>query len=51
MKELLEEEARNQKDVAEVIEEERAKVDAKTPITQEVRRTGERQAVCAACNV
>lgn len=36
MKELLEEEAANRRDVAEVIEEERAKVDAKTPITQEV---------------
>ncbi len=36
MKELLEEEARNKKDVAEIIEEERSRVDAKTPITQEV---------------
>ncbi len=36
IKELLEEEAANRRDVAEVIEEERAKVDAKTPITQEV---------------
>eukprot|EP00879_Flechtneria_rotunda_P000405 GHRR01000499.1.p1 GENE.GHRR01000499.1~~GHRR01000499.1.p1 ORF type:complete len:428 (+),score=188.99 GHRR01000499.1:217-1500(+) len=37
MKELLEEEAaRNARDVTDMIEEERAKVDAKTPITQEV---------------
>lgn len=36
MKELLEEEARNQKDMTELIEEERSKVDGKTPITQEV---------------
>eukprot|EP00198_Chlamydomonas_reinhardtii_P000117 XP_001689452.1 predicted protein [Chlamydomonas reinhardtii] len=35
MKELLEEEARNTKDIAESIEEERAKVVARTPITQE----------------
>ncbi len=38
MKELLEEEARNVRDVAEVIEEERSKVDGKTPINEEVRR-------------
>lgn len=37
MKELLEEEARGVRDVAEEIEEERAKVVAATPITQEVR--------------
>ena len=37
MKELLEEEARNVRDVADVIEEERSKVDGKTPITEEVR--------------
>lgn len=36
MKELLAEEAANRKDIEDVIEEERAKVDAKTPITQEV---------------
>eukprot|EP00887_Chlorella_sp_A99_P008151 scaffold12.g8151.t1 len=35
MKELLEAEAANQPSVEEVIEEERAKVDAKTPITDE----------------
>ncbi|KAG2444374.1 hypothetical protein HXX76_001130 [Chlamydomonas incerta] len=34
MKELLEEEARNAKDIAESIEEERAKVVARTPVTQ-----------------
>ena len=34
MKELLEEEARNVRDVADVIEEERAKVDGKTPINE-----------------
>lgn len=38
MKELLEEEARNVKDMADIIEEERAKVDAKTPITEQVFR-------------
>lgn len=37
MKELLEEAAANVKDAAEIIEEERAKLDAKTPITEEVR--------------
>lgn len=37
MKELLEEEAKNAKDITEVIEEQRQKVDAKTPITEEVR--------------
>ncbi|KAJ9506511.1 hypothetical protein QJQ45_019621 [Haematococcus lacustris] len=36
MKELLEEEARNTKDIAEQIEEERAKIEARTPITPEV---------------
>ena len=36
MKMLLEEEAANAKSVEEIIEEERAKVDAKTPITEEV---------------
>ncbi|KAG2447107.1 hypothetical protein HYH02_007856 [Chlamydomonas schloesseri] len=35
MKELLEEEARNAKDIAESIEEERAKVVARTPVTNE----------------
>lgn len=41
MKELLEEEAaKNSRDVTEVIEEERQKVAAKTPITQEVRGGG-----------
>ncbi|GLC34909.1 hypothetical protein PLESTB_001177000 [Pleodorina starrii] len=39
MKELLEEEARNAKDIAESIEEERAKVVAKTPVTEETFRT------------
>lgn len=38
MKELLEEEARNVKDIAESIEEERAKVEARTPITEETFR-------------
>eukprot|EP00201_Polytomella_parva_P013352 CAMPEP_0175057594 /NCGR_PEP_ID=MMETSP0052_2-20121109/11346_1 /TAXON_ID=51329 ORGANISM="Polytomella parva, Strain SAG 63-3" /NCGR_SAMPLE_ID=MMETSP0052_2 /ASSEMBLY_ACC=CAM_ASM_000194 /LENGTH=339 /DNA_ID=CAMNT_0016322815 /DNA_START=36 /DNA_END=1051 /DNA_ORIENTATION=+ len=38
MKELLEEEAKNVKDVSETIEEERSKVEAKTPITEEVFR-------------
>lgn len=33
-------EARNTKDIAESIEEERAKVVARTPITQEVRQGG-----------
>lgn len=37
MKEMLEEAAANVKDMAEVIEEERGKVDAKTPITEKVR--------------
>lgn len=36
MKELLEQEAANKKSIEEIIEEERAKVDAKTPITEEV---------------
>jgi len=36
MKELIAEEAANRKDIEDVIEEERAKVDAKTPITQDV---------------
>jgi hypothetical protein len=36
MKALLEEEAANAKSVEEMIEEERAKVDAKTPVTEEV---------------
>lgn len=36
MKELLEEEASKVRDIAEVIEEERSKVVAKTPITQTV---------------
>lgn len=36
MKQLLEEEAANKKSVEEEIEEERAHIDAKTPITQEV---------------
>mmetsp|Transcript_1528 Transcript_1528/g.3707 ORF Transcript_1528/g.3707 Transcript_1528/m.3707 type:complete len:434 (-) Transcript_1528:240-1541(-) len=36
MKELLEEEKANKKDAAEEIEEERAKVEARTPITQDV---------------
>ncbi|KAG2489340.1 hypothetical protein HYH03_012170 [Edaphochlamys debaryana] len=35
MKELLEEEARNAKDITETIEEERARVVARTPVTQE----------------
>ena len=34
--ELIAEEAANRKDIEDVIEEERAKVDAKTPITQNV---------------
>jgi len=36
MQELIAEEAANRKDIEDVIEEERAKVDAKTPITQDV---------------
>lgn len=44
MKELLEEEAaKNARDITEVIEEERAKVAAKTPITQEVGRQQQQQ--------
>eukprot|EP00878_Enallax_costatus_P018995 GHUV01020024.1.p1 GENE.GHUV01020024.1~~GHUV01020024.1.p1 ORF type:complete len:266 (+),score=98.21 GHUV01020024.1:279-1076(+) len=39
MKELLEEEAKNAKDITEVIEEQRQKVEAKTPITEEVSQT------------
>lgn len=35
--ELLEAEAANSKSIEEVIEEERAKVDARTPITEEAR--------------
>ena len=35
--ELLEAEAANSKAIEDVIEEERAKVDARTPITEEVR--------------
>jgi hypothetical protein len=35
MKELLEEEAKNAKDVTEQIEEERAKVVARTPVTED----------------
>ncbi|GFR48039.1 hypothetical protein Agub_g9872, partial [Astrephomene gubernaculifera] len=42
MKELLEEEARNAKDIAESIEEERAKVEARTPVTEETFRTWHR---------
>lgn len=38
MKALMEAEAENKKDVAEAIEEERANVDAKTSITEEVSR-------------
>lgn len=38
MKELLEEEARNAKDVTDIIEEERSKLDARTPINEEVFR-------------
>ncbi|GAB4823541.1 hypothetical protein N2152v2_010587 [Parachlorella kessleri] len=38
MKELLEQEAANVKDAADVIEEERAAVEAKTPITEETFR-------------
>ena len=33
---MIAEEAANRKDIEDVIEEERAKVDAKTPITQDV---------------
>lgn len=40
MKELLEEEARNAKDITEEIEEQRQKVEAKTPITEEVSTGG-----------
>jgi hypothetical protein len=36
VQELIAEEAANRKDIEDVIEEERAKVDAKTPITQDV---------------
>eukprot|EP00884_Botryococcus_braunii_P022138 jgi/Botrbrau1/8608/Bobra.0196s0008.1 len=36
MKELLEQEAENRKAIEDIIEEERRKVDAKTPITEEV---------------
>lgn len=54
MKELLEEEASKVRDIAEVIEEERSKVVAKTPITQTVfeqwhaRKRSEREAKRAA---
>ncbi|KAK9845701.1 hypothetical protein WJX81_000013 [Elliptochloris bilobata] len=46
MKELLEAEAANSKSIEDVIEEERAKVDARTPITEEVFKkwAGERAA-------
>jgi hypothetical protein len=40
MKELLEAEAAKARDITEEIEEARAKVEAKTPITQEVRGGG-----------
>jgi hypothetical protein len=40
MKELLEAEAAKARDITEEIEEARAKVEAKTPITQEVRGRG-----------
>ena len=43
MKELLEEEARNVRDVADVIEEERAKVDGKTPINEATFREWHRK--------
>mmetsp|Transcript_5976 Transcript_5976/g.10409 ORF Transcript_5976/g.10409 Transcript_5976/m.10409 type:complete len:446 (-) Transcript_5976:1004-2341(-) len=36
MKELLEEEARNTRDVADEIEEQRAKIEARTPLTEQV---------------
>lgn len=36
MQELLEQEAENRKAIEDIIEEERRKVDAKTPITEEV---------------
>jgi hypothetical protein len=36
LQELLEAEAQNQKAIEDIIEEERRKVDAKTPITEEV---------------
>ena len=36
MQELIAEEAANRKDIEDVIEEERSRVDAKTPITQAV---------------
>ena len=38
--ELLEAEAANSKSIEDVIEEERAKVDARTPITEEARARG-----------
>ena len=37
VQELIAEEAANRQDIEDAIEEERAKVDAKTPITQTVR--------------
>lgn len=37
MKELMEEEARNAKDITQIIEEERSKLHARTPINEEVR--------------
>lgn len=43
MRELLEEEARNVKDVVEVIEEERAKINAVTPMTEQVFKEWHRQ--------
>ncbi|KAF6251009.1 hypothetical protein COO60DRAFT_693819 [Scenedesmus sp. NREL 46B-D3] len=54
MKELLEQERANAKDIAEVIEEERAQVDARTPITEQVfgawhaRKRADREAKRAA---
>ncbi len=51
MKELLEEQAAiANRDMTEVIEEERQKVDAKTPITEEVR-TGGTVSDCRMCSV
>lgn len=49
MKALLEEEAKNAKSIEEEIEEERRKVDAKTPITQTVRHSMSVFAHCLFC--
>lgn len=43
--------AANQKDVAEQIEEERAKIEARTPITEEVFKVWRQRKVRAECQI